>query len=269
MYEDLIVSAMPMAERIAIRNRGGLDRDEARSVAYFALTKAAARFDRSRGVSFAGYATPCIIGALKDAMRSSSQVGNFRTIGEVETVSLDAEAAPQIAAPTVSQFDSVDLKRALLGIRKRGQRTYIVAQMMVAGWPDSDIRAVLGMSAGLLDSTRGRVKSLLRQEMAKPRPRRRRLASIEASAYAHCLPVSTVRMRLWRAGETLATAFREPGWNINGVSLSFRRWGKIVGKSPSVIERRLKAGVDPMAALLTPAVRGGWGTFRKRKATCD
>lgn len=68
----LVAEHMPMAARIA-RSFGGRgeELDDLTQVAMLALVKAATRFDPARGVDFAEYAYPCIIGDLKKHFRDN------------------------------------------------------------------------------------------------------------------------------------------------------------------------------------------------------
>jgi|KBSSwiStaDraftv2_1062776.scaffolds.fasta_scaffold248902_2 RNA polymerase sigma-B factor len=71
-HDDLIASHMAMAARIASTFAGrGQDIDDLTQVAMLELVRAVGRFDPSRGVTFAQYAFPCLIGALKKHFRDS------------------------------------------------------------------------------------------------------------------------------------------------------------------------------------------------------
>ncbi|WP_040392532.1 SigB/SigF/SigG family RNA polymerase sigma factor [Catelliglobosispora koreensis] len=68
-----IADHMPMAARLARSFAGrGEDLDDLTQVAMLGLVKAAKRFDPERGVSFAQYAYPCILGELKKHFRDSA-----------------------------------------------------------------------------------------------------------------------------------------------------------------------------------------------------
>jgi RNA polymerase sigma-B factor len=70
--DDLIASHMALAARTARTFAGrGEDLDDLTQVAMLELVRAASRFDPSRGVTFAQYAFPCIIGALKKHFRDN------------------------------------------------------------------------------------------------------------------------------------------------------------------------------------------------------
>ncbi|HZM84395.1 MAG TPA: sigma-70 family RNA polymerase sigma factor [Candidatus Limnocylindrales bacterium] len=71
-HDVLIISHMPMAARIARGFAGrGQETDDLTQVAMLELVKAATRFDPARGVDFAQYAYPCIIGGLKKHFRDN------------------------------------------------------------------------------------------------------------------------------------------------------------------------------------------------------
>lgn len=68
--DDLIASHMPMATRIARSFAGrGEHLDDLTQVAMLELVAAANRYDTARGVTFAQYAQPCILGGLKRHFR--------------------------------------------------------------------------------------------------------------------------------------------------------------------------------------------------------
>ncbi len=68
----LVSTHMTMAARIARGYAGrGQELDDLTQVAMLELVKAASRFDPSRGVAFAQYAYPCIVGGLKKHFRDN------------------------------------------------------------------------------------------------------------------------------------------------------------------------------------------------------
>jgi RNA polymerase sigma-B factor len=68
----LVAAHMPMAARIARGFAGrGEELDDLTQVAMLALVKAAIRFNSARGVDFAQYAYPCILGDLKKHFRDN------------------------------------------------------------------------------------------------------------------------------------------------------------------------------------------------------
>lgn len=69
---ELIASHMPMASRLARTFAGrGEDLDDLTQVAMLALIKAVSAFDPARGVPFAQYAYPCIVGGIKKHFRDT------------------------------------------------------------------------------------------------------------------------------------------------------------------------------------------------------
>ncbi|HZM84704.1 MAG TPA: sigma-70 family RNA polymerase sigma factor [Candidatus Limnocylindrales bacterium] len=68
----LVVEHMPMAARIARSFTGrGEDLDDLTQVAMLELVRAATRFDPARGIDFANYAHPCIVGGIKKYFRDN------------------------------------------------------------------------------------------------------------------------------------------------------------------------------------------------------
>jgi len=66
---ELVARFLPLAKRLAWRYHDRDEYDDLVQVASFALMKAIDRFDPDRGVTFATYAVPTIIGALKHHFR--------------------------------------------------------------------------------------------------------------------------------------------------------------------------------------------------------
>jgi RNA polymerase sigma-B factor len=68
----LVVEHMPMAARIARSFAGrGEDLDDLTQVAVLELVRAATRFDPARGIDFASYAYPCLVGGIKRYFRDN------------------------------------------------------------------------------------------------------------------------------------------------------------------------------------------------------
>lgn len=72
LRDELIGSHMALAARLARVFAGrGIELDDLTQVAMLELIKAASRFDPARGISFAHYASPCILGGLKKHFRDT------------------------------------------------------------------------------------------------------------------------------------------------------------------------------------------------------
>ena len=75
-YRDRIIEAhLYIAEIIARKFSGrGVDYDDLFQVAALALTKAIERFDTERGVKFASFVTPAMVGEVKNYFRDKSRI---------------------------------------------------------------------------------------------------------------------------------------------------------------------------------------------------
>lgn len=262
--ERLILEAMPNARKEALRNRGAMDPDDAIGIAYLTLAEVAPRFDPTRGVSFWQFARVRIAGAIRDAGRGNQALGNFRTTGKLEAVSLDSDEAPVI--PVSDSIDlrlrAVDLERCVAKLR-RGKQSYAVAKLLIAGWDDDTIKAFTRMNAGTYDATKAFVVRRLKEEIQRPRKQYRPWQGrIAEAARQSGVVASTVRDRM-RRGVPIAEALKPHGVTINGVTLSIAVWARRAGLKPATVVQRIAKGVPPEQAL-APAVPGGWGVTRKR-----
>ena len=71
--DEIVTRFLPMARRLAIRYRRGLEPvDDLVQVASMGLVKAVERFDHRRGAPFTSYAVPTIVGELKRHLRDTS-----------------------------------------------------------------------------------------------------------------------------------------------------------------------------------------------------
>lgn len=164
MYEDLIVSAMPRARTIALKYRGALDPDEAIGVAWFTLVENAPRFDSARGVKFAAFVTPRIIGALRDRMRRLPLVGGSRdALRDIAVLTLDDLDNPVSVKDPLQLEDAVlakvTVRRAIASMRSASQplqngRCKAVATMLADGWDNLSIRDAMGISDSLMGQSK-------------------------------------------------------------------------------------------------------------------
>src|SRR3982750_150150 len=71
--QQLALDYLPLAKSLARLFAAKIPReaDEFRSVAFIALCESAARFDPDRGINFATFARPHILGALNDYCRTA------------------------------------------------------------------------------------------------------------------------------------------------------------------------------------------------------
>lgn len=98
-YRDRVVEAhLYIAEIIARKFSGrGVDFDDLFQVAALALTKATERFDASRGILFSSFATPSMVGEVKNYFRDKSRLIRppRRSTEMIRTVDAAREALTQ------------------------------------------------------------------------------------------------------------------------------------------------------------------------------
>jgi hypothetical protein len=158
MYEDLIVSAMPAARKMALKYHGALDPDDAVAIAYFTLVKIAPRYDASYGdgkVTFFWFAQRWIVGALKERMRYTPMLsGDHHYTRDVQRVGLrKANGVPSKTDVESSVVAKVDLAKAINPIRGKAG---VVARLMAEDWNWTEIRNHLGISDGHMGNAKHR-----------------------------------------------------------------------------------------------------------------
>jgi RNA polymerase sigma-B factor len=108
--DALMRNFLPLSRQLARRYRGGQDIDDLEQVAAIGLLKALERFDPDRGVTFATFAVPTILGELKRYLRDNDwSVHVPRSLQDLavrtERVSIDLVAelgrAPTLAELTI------------------------------------------------------------------------------------------------------------------------------------------------------------------------
>jgi Sigma-70 region 2 len=174
--ERMILEAMPNARKQALRDRGGLETDDAIGIAYLTLVEAAPRFDPTRGVTFWQFARRRITGALKDAMRKVSTTHRRPGAVEAQVLTVDDRERP-IDVPDPRNLEArviahVCVARAVKATKSTVKRSgvigrgYAVACLMAADWTSSDIRrAMPEMSHGLMGVTKHWAMAKMRQEL--------------------------------------------------------------------------------------------------------
>lgn len=127
--DALVESYLPLARRLALRYRySSIAREDLEQVAALALVKAARRFDRERGRSFAAFAVPTVLGELRRHIRDHGWAmrvprglqEDFQRVGkarEVLTASLGRSPSPREVAehtgePVERVLEAMDAGRA-------------------------------------------------------------------------------------------------------------------------------------------------------------
>ncbi|MEV0459298.1 SigB/SigF/SigG family RNA polymerase sigma factor [Catellatospora methionotrophica] len=178
---------LPMATHLARRYRNrGEPLDDITQVARIGLVKAIDRFDVGRGLPFAGYAVPTIIGEIRRHFRDTTwEVRVPRRVQElyrdlaVTTEDLTGELR---RTPSTAQLaERLGVSTHEVGIARQAAhayRTLSLDQPTTDG--DGNRDAVLGELLGVLDPALAAVDSRmwLRQRLAELSPRDRRIIAL-------------------------------------------------------------------------------------------
>jgi RNA polymerase sigma-B factor len=171
--ERLIESHLPLVRAIARRYTGrGESLEDLIQVGSVALVRASDRFDPSRGVSFAAFATPAVEGEIRRHL--GDQTGSLRIPRQLRQMTGELERSrSRLAAtlgrePTVAELaealgvEQVDVERALEAEQARGSAPALSEDALEAGadaesLEASDDRLLLEKSAHVLNERERRI----------------------------------------------------------------------------------------------------------------
>jgi len=152
---EAIQAWLPMAHRLARRYAGrGEPFDDLAQIAAVGLIKAVDRFDPHRGIEFAGYAIPTILGEIRRYFRDHSW--SLRVPRRLQNLRMAIIGANEILTRTLSRAPTIADAAAFLGITEdevleglEGARAYSTMSLSGAAFADGGLE--LGDILGLDD----------------------------------------------------------------------------------------------------------------------
>ena len=161
--DDLIRRSLPMVRDFATRfRRTPMGYDEALSCGNLALVESAERWDESRGVPFAGFASRRVHGAMQDARRG------HRVLGSPVTCVPDEELE-WLCGHEVIDVGAIDLRDAVRALRPRLRAALL---LFAAGYSQVEIADGMGVSGSRVCQLIGEARSRVRRDcLSSPRTR--------------------------------------------------------------------------------------------------
>ena len=152
LRDKLVTKHLYIADIVARRFSGrGVDYDDLYQVASLALLKAIERFDADKGVKFVSYATPTMVGEVKNYFRDKSRLISIpRRSNALHTRLRDARAALEqelMRAPTpVERAEAMDasLEEVLEALESQNAVSPTSLDASPVGVDDSPLGALLG-----------------------------------------------------------------------------------------------------------------------------
>ena len=169
---ELVTRYMPMAEALARQAQGGaVPGDELKAEAYAALVEAATAFDPDRGVGFAQYARPWIVGAIRDYRRFLFHA-NWRGRGEeapvFERLGAPDEVHGRVLGKEAEEAPGRDteIAEAVAAAVRRLPRSESAACRLIdlEGRSYGEAAELLGCTKGYLSRLRSEAMDRLRRE---------------------------------------------------------------------------------------------------------
>ena len=156
--EQLVQQTLHLPRREAARWRHTpLEQEDLVADGNVGLARAARRYDPSRGVSFAAFATPFVRGAIVDTVRARARRGRLGDGTYVDVVGFldvglrdgDQLVSYEPPDPGLTPHDKVECldKLRVIGTLPRGERVAIV-RTTVDGATAADVAEDLGVSPG-------------------------------------------------------------------------------------------------------------------------
>lgn len=165
--DALVLEHLPLVDRCAQRFRGwGETHDDLVQAGRVGLLHAARRYDAARGVPFAAYAVPTVVGEMRHHLRDRSRVlrgprDAHRPVVEELTEQATADPAP------VAAFQLVELRLSLLPELELlpDQECRVVCLRFLDGLTQEVVAELLGVSQAQVSRLQARALARLRRRL--------------------------------------------------------------------------------------------------------
>lgn len=167
--EALVLEHLSLVDRCARRFHGwGEPLDDLVQAGRIGLLNAARRYDAARGVPFAAYAVPTVVGEMRHHLRDrTSLLAGTRTAPVPPRTVEFEDAAAADAAPPAAAFDLVEQRAALLPQLARLPliEQQVLVLRFVDGLSQDAAASVLGVSQAHVSRVQARALARLRRRL--------------------------------------------------------------------------------------------------------
>ncbi len=163
--DSLVLDHLELVDRCARRFRGwGEPHDDLVQAGRLGLLQAARRYDAARGVPFAAYAVPLVLGAIRHHLRDHGAVLRGPRGGRRPVVD-ELDDGSTLAAGPPAAYDLVELRLALLPALDLlpAQERDVLALRFLAGLTQDSVAERVGISQAQVSRVQARALARLRR----------------------------------------------------------------------------------------------------------
>lgn len=171
--EALVIAHLPLVDRCARRFRGwGEAHDDLVQAGRLGLLHAARRYDAARGVPFAAYAVPTVLGEMRHHLRDRSRVLRGPRGADQPVVEELAEGVVGDPAPAEA-YEQVELRLVLLPQLDLlpGPESAVIRLRFLDGLTQDAVAERLGVSQAQVSRLQARALARLRRRLSPPTAR--------------------------------------------------------------------------------------------------
>ncbi|MDO7867355.1 sigma-70 family RNA polymerase sigma factor [Nocardioides jiangxiensis] len=167
--DALVLEHLPLVDRCARRFHGwGEPHDDLVQAGRLALLLAARRYDAARGVPFAAYAAPTVLGGMRHHLRDrGALVRTPRGADPLRFDQLDDEASPDGTDPAYEEAELRMLLQPQLA-RLRPLERDVVALRFLDTLTQDEVAGRLGISQAQVSRVQARALTRLRRRLGAP-----------------------------------------------------------------------------------------------------
>lgn len=166
--DALVLEHLPLVDRCARRFRGwGEPMDDLVQAGRIGLLHAARRYDAARGVPFAAYAVPTVIGEMRHHLRDRTGLLSGTRGAESVPRTIELHDVDQADAAPEAAFERVELRSALLpqlALLPAAERR-VVELRFVEGMTQDAVADELGVSQAQVSRLQARALCRLRRRL--------------------------------------------------------------------------------------------------------